>query len=194
MKESDGELIARYKNGDMTAFDQIVRRHKTPLINFIYRFIGDPDEAEDLAQETFIRVYKNIRRYKHEMASFRTWMYRIAINLCKNELRNRSRRPRILINTAIGGQDSIGDPVEDILDTAAGPDDQLEEKELQDALTRAISGLPEKLRIVLILRDIEGVPYEEISQTINRPVGTVKSRINRARLALRGKMSAYISS
>jgi RNA polymerase sigma-70 factor (ECF subfamily) len=192
MKESDGELMARCKNGDMTAFDQIVRRHKTPLVNFIYRFIGDPDTAEDLAQETFIRIYKNVKRYRANVASFRTWMYRIAANLCKNELRNRNRRLRMLVNPAIGAQDS--DPIEDLSDTTAGPDDQLEEKELQKALAQAISSLPEKLRTSLILRDIEGMTYEEIAQTIKRPVGTVKSRINRARLMLKDKMSAYVNS
>jgi RNA polymerase sigma-70 factor (ECF subfamily) len=194
MNESDAELMTRCKDGDMTAFDILIYRHKTPLINFIYRFIGDPDSAEDLAQETFIRIYRNIDRYRHDMAGFRTWMYRIASNLCKNELRNRNRRPRILVNNAIGDQDDERSPVENTVDPSPGPDGQVEKKELQDVLTRAISGLPEKLRIALILRDIEGMSYEEISQTIKRPVGTVKSRINRARLMLKDKMAAYVHS
>jgi len=194
MNESDAELMTRCKDGDMTAFDILIHRHKTPLVNFIYRFIGDPDSAEDLAQETFIRVYRNIDRYRHDMAGFRTWMYRIASNLCKNELRNRSRRPRILVNNAIGNQDDEGNPIENMVDPSPRPDGQVEEKELQDVLARAISGLPEKLRIALILRDIEGMSYEEISQTIRKPVGTVKSRINRARLMLKDKMAAYVHS
>jgi RNA polymerase sigma-70 factor (ECF subfamily) len=193
MNESDGELVARCKNGDMSAFDLIVYRHKVPLIDFAYRFIGDRDTAEDLVQETFVRVYKNIKRYREDAASFRTWMYRIAANLCKNELRNRSTRSRILLNSAIGAQ-SGGDRMEEALDDSMGPDLQLEEKELQRALAQAISRLPEKLRISIILRDIEGMTYEEISRIINRPIGTVKSRINRARLMLKDKMSAYMEA
>jgi RNA polymerase sigma-70 factor (ECF subfamily) len=138
-----------------------------------------------------VRVYKNIKRYRKDTASFRTWMYRIAANLCKNELRNRSTRSRILVNSAIGAQ-SGGDLMEEALDDSIGPDLQLEEKELQRVLAQAISRLPEKLRISIILRDIEGMTYEEISRIINRPIGTVKSRINRARLMLKDKMSAYM--
>jgi RNA polymerase sigma-70 factor (ECF subfamily) len=199
MSESDDGLIARCKNGDLSAFDLIVQRHKVPLTNFAYRFVGDQETAEDLAQETFFRVYRNIKRYKKDMAGFRTWMYRIAANLCKNELRNRSRRSRILVNSATapgltGGQDNGSDPIEDAPDTSAGPDHQLEEKELQEVLAQAISCLPEKLRTVLILRDIEGMPYAEISRIIDRPVGTVKSRTNRARLTLKDKVAAYVNS
>jgi RNA polymerase sigma-70 factor (ECF subfamily) len=194
MSKSDDELIARCKNGDMSAFDLIVQRNKVPLINFIYRFVGDQETAEDLAQETFIRIYKNARRYRSDMAGFRTWMYRIAANLCKNELRSRNRRSRILVSSAIGDQDNSSDPIENAMDPSAGPDRQMEEKELQKVLTQAISCLPDRLRTVLILRDVEGMPYEEISRIINRPVGTVKSRLNRARLVLKDKMAAYILS
>jgi RNA polymerase sigma-70 factor (ECF subfamily) len=191
MNESDGELVARCKNGDMSAFDLIVHKHKVPLINFAYRFIGDRDTAEDLVQETFVRVYKNISRYRKDTASLRTWMYRIAANLCKNELRNRSTRSKMLVNSAMVAQDSSV-LTEEMMDGSRGPDRQLEEKELQKVLAQAISRLPERLRISIILRDIEGMTYEEISRVINRPIGTVKSRINRARLMLRDKMSAYM--
>jgi RNA polymerase sigma-70 factor (ECF subfamily) len=191
MNESDGELVARCKNGDMSAFDLIVHKHKVPLINFAYRFIGDRDTAEDLVQETFVRVYKNISRYRKDTASLRTWMYRIAANLCKNELRNRSTRSKMLVNSAMVAQDSSV-LTEEMMDGSRGPDRQLEEKELQKVLAQAISRLPERLRISIILRDIEGMTYEEISRVINRPIGTVKSRINRARLMLKDKMSAYM--
>jgi len=145
-----------------------------------------------LAQETFIRLYKNVKRYRRDMSGFRTWMYRIAANLCRNELRNRKRRSEILLNSAIGDHDSGSNPIENAVYASAGPDRQLEEKELQKVLTQAISRLPEKLRMVLVLRDIEGMPYEDISQIISRPVGTVKSRINRARLMLKDEMAAYV--
>ncbi|MFC1718252.1 RNA polymerase sigma factor [Candidatus Poribacteria bacterium] len=191
MSDSDCELMERLKDGDMSAFDLIVQRYKASLINFAYRFVGDQETAEDLAQETFIRIYKNAGRYRSDMAELRTWMYRIAANLCKNELRSRSRRSKILVNTAIGNQN---DPIAGVVDNGPGPDRQLEEKELQKVLTSAISSLPEKLRTALILRDIEGMAYDEISQVIQKPVGTVKSRINRARLMLKDKMEAYVNS
>jgi len=194
MSESDGELMERCKSGDISAFDLIVQKHKVPLINFVYRFVGNQETAEDLTQETFIRIYKNIKSYRKDMAELRTWMYRIATNLCKNELRSRSRRSKILVGLAVGDQNHSGDPIEDALDPSAGPDRQLEEKELQEILSQAILCLPEKMRAVLILRDIEGMPYEEISRIVSKPVGTVKSRINRARLMLKGKMAAYMQA
>ena len=190
MSDSDRELMERVKNGDASAFDLIVQRHKTWLINFTYRFLGDQETAEDIAQEAFLRVYKNAGRYRSDKAGLRTWMYRIAANLCKNELRSRGRRWRIMVDPAIGSQDG-DNPVENVMDTSPGPDGQLEEKELQKTLESAISRLPEKLRTVLILRDIEGMAYEDISQVIKKPLGTVKSRLNRARLALKDKMASY---
>ena len=190
MSGSDKELMERCKNGDMSAFDLLVQRHKAPLINFIYRSIGDPETAEDLAQETFIRIYKNIGKYRKDIAAFRTWMYRIAANLCRNELRNRGRRWSVLVNSAIGEQDD--DPVVNAADVSAGPDGQLEEKELQEILANTLSRLPERLRNVLILRDIEGMPYEEIAEIMGKPLGTVKSRLNRARLMLKDKIAAYV--
>lgn len=186
MSDSDRELIERVKNGDASAFDLIVQRHKVSLISFAYRFLGDQETAEDVVQETFLRVYKNAGRYRSDKAGLRTWMYRIAANLCKNELRNRGRRWKIMVNPAIGSQE-VDDPIEN----SPGPDGQLEEKELQKTLELAISRLPDKLRTVLILRDIEGMAYEDISQVIKKPLGTVKSRLNRARLALRDKMASY---
>lgn len=172
MSESDDELMARCKNDDMSAFDLIVQRYKVQLINFACRFVGDPEAAEDVAQETFIRIYQNIKRYRRDVAGFRTWMYRIAANLCKNELRNRNRRLKVLANPATGNRDSNSDPIENALDTSAGPHRQLEGKELQKVLAQAISRLPEKLRTVLILRDIEGMPYEEIDMD-GRVVGII---------------------
>jgi RNA polymerase sigma-70 factor (ECF subfamily) len=191
MSDSDRELMNRVKNGDMSAFDLIVQKHKVSLINFAFRFLGDHETAEDLAQETFLRVYRNAGRYNSEKARLNTWMYRIAANLCKNELRSRSRRSKVMVNPAIGNQDG-GNPIEKVLDTSPGPDHQLEKEELKKTLAEAISRLPEKLRIVLILRDIEGLTYEEICEIIKKPLGTVKSRLNRARLMLRSKMTGYV--
>ena len=193
MSDSDRELMERVKHGDTSAFNLIVQRHKVLLTNFAYRFLGDREMAEDIVQETFLRVYKNAERYRSDKAGLRTWMYRIAANLCKNELRNRGRRWKILVKPVIGNQDD-SDPIEDIPDAVPGPDSQLEKKELQETLAAAITRLPEKLRAVIILRDIDGMTYEEISQITEKPVGTVKSRLNRARLMLKDKMASYVKA
>lgn len=187
MTETDDNLMARCKNGDMSAFDLIVQRHKVPLFNFIYRFLYNRDSAEDLAQEVFIRIYKNIKNYRSDMAGFRTWMYRIATNLCKNEIRNRNRRSKVLLDSPIGKNED-DEPLENIQDPSPGPDILLEKKELYESLTLAISHLPEKFRTVLILRDIEGMSYDEIASIIGKPGGTVKSRLNRARLMLKDRL------
>lgn len=189
MKESDDELVIRFKNGDLSAFDLIVQRYRKPLINFVFRFLYDRESAEDLTQEVFIRVYKNIKRYRSDVAGFRTWIYRIAVNLCKNEIRNRSRRSRTLANfDEIGGDAQITN----IQDASLEPDRKLEEKEMQEILAKAISSLPEKYKTVIILCDIENMTYNEIARIIKRPIGTVRSRINRGRLMLKDKMANYI--
>jgi len=190
MTESDEKMINRCQQGDLSAFDEIVYRYKIPLFNFIYRFLNDYETAEELTQEVFIKIYKNISKFKPEISSFRTWMYKIASNLCKNELRDRVRRP--VTENRINSID-VDDQIEQIQDNTSNLDTQLEQKELQEILNLAISSLPEKYRIVIILRDIENMPYEEIAKIIGKPDGTVKSRLNRARLMLKDKMKAYIS-
>ena len=109
MRDLDDELMERYRAGDENAFTLLVRRHQQPLVNFIARFINDRDGAEDLAQETFIRIFKASRRYKPGRAQFKTWMYHIATNLCKNELRNRGRRDRYRVDNVVDGDGDGGD-------------------------------------------------------------------------------------
>jgi RNA polymerase sigma-70 factor (ECF subfamily) len=175
---TDEELIARFQNGDNYAFDVLVKRYKDPLMNFVYRFVGDAIESEDIVQETFYRVFKNKHYYK-EIAKFSTWIYTIASNLAKTELRRRKRRRIFSIHN-----DTVTDREMDLPDTDKNP-----EKEVNSALTekliqKAISNLPPKFRQVIILRDVQGFSYEEISSIIRVPLGTVKSRVNRARLRL----------
>jgi len=191
--ESDDKLMLRCQEGDASAFDQIVQHHRTTLFNFIYRFINDRESAEELTQEVFIRIYKNIGKFRPELSGFRTWMYRIASNLCKNELRNRSRHSKIITKSTSANTDEKGDnQIEKLQDASPGPDIQLEQNELREILNSAISYLPEKYRTVIILRDIEDMPYGDIAKIINKPEGTVKSRLNRARHMLKDKMKDYI--
>ncbi len=199
MPELDDELMERFQKGDESAFTLLVRRHQQPLINFIARFIGDRDSAEDLAQETFIRIFQAAPRYKPGHAQFNTWMYHIASNLCKNELRDRGRRGRHWVdNTVSEGEpgDAAADAENRIAsapaDVSYQPDVVLERKELHNALRKAIAELPEKYREPLVLRDIQGLSYEEISEVLEIRPGTTKSRINRARLMLKDKLKPFM--
>ena len=195
MPDLDDELMERYRAGDEAAFTLLVRRHQQPLINFIARYINDRDSAEDLAQETFIRIFKASRRYKPGQAHFKTWLYHIASNLCKNELRNRGRRNRYRVDSVIesdGDSEQI-DLVESAPANAASqPEVALERKELHETIQRAIAELPERYRLPLVLRDLQGLSYDEISDTLELRSGTTKSRINRARLMLKDKLKSYV--
>jgi RNA polymerase sigma-70 factor (ECF subfamily) len=197
MRDLDDELMERYQAGDENAFTLLVRRHQQPLVNFIARFINDRDGAEDLAQETFIRIFKASRRYKPGRAQFKTWMYHIATNLCKNELRNRGRRDRYRVDNVVdsdGGDSEQIDLIESApADAAFQPEVALERKELHDAIQTAIAELPEQYRVPLVLRDLQGLSYDEISEVLELRIGTTKSRINRARLMLKDKLQSFVS-
>ncbi|MDE0423299.1 MAG: sigma-70 family RNA polymerase sigma factor [Candidatus Poribacteria bacterium] len=195
MPDLDDELMERYRAGDEDAFTLLVRRHQQPLINFIARYINDRDSAEDLAQETFVRIFKASPRYKPGQAHFKTWMYHIAANLCKNELRNRGRRNRYRIDNVVDGNGDSEriDLIESApADAAFQPEVALERKELHDAIQSAIAELPEQYRVPLVLRDLQGLSYDEISETLELRSGTTKSRINRARLMLKDKLKSYV--
>ena len=199
MSELDDELMQRFQKGDEEAFNLIVRRHQQALINFIARFTGDKDNAEDLAQETFIRMYKAANRYKPGRAQFKTWMYFIAKNLCKNEIRNRGRRDRYRVDNIINDGNSNIDNEDEIdliasapADMAMQPEVAIERKELNNVIQDAIAELPEQYRFPLILRDIQGLSYDEISKILELRNGTTKSRINRARVMLKDKLKPYM--
>lgn len=177
-KATDEQLIARFQLGDEYAFDQIVRRYKEPLLNFVYRFVGDSVEAEDIIQDTFLRVYKNKHYYK-EVAKFSTWIYTIASNLSKTELRRRRRRKFFSIHN-----DSTTEKDYELPDNSKNPESQVNSIVTEKIIHKAISKLPPKFRQVIILRDVQEFSYEEIASILKVPLGTVKSRVNRARLRL----------
>ena len=199
MPELDDELMQRFQKGDEDAFNLLVRRHQKPLINFIARFTGDKDNAEDLAQETFIRMFKAANRYKPGRAQFKTWMYFIAKNLCKNEIRNRGRRERYHVDNIVSNDNSIdgNDEEIDLIASAPAaaafqPEVALERKELRNTIQKAIAELPDQYRLPLVLRDIQGLSYDEIGNILELRSGTTKSRINRARLMLKDKLKSYM--
>ena len=175
----DNELVELYLAGDSRRFQELVERYQGRMVNFIQRSIGDRDRAEDLAQEVFVRVYRHIKRFDTSK-KFSTWIYTIASNLAKNELRNRSRNPLVLFQTIKKNWDADHRPLE-WEDTQYKPDDLFRKRHLREKVEEAVKELPEHHRIVFVLRELEGKTYEEIAEITDCNLGTVKSRLNRAR-------------
>ena len=187
---SDHALLEATRTGDQDAFAELVGRYRNQLTGYIYRMTNDYDGAVDLAQETFVRLYRAVDRYQTNHA-FSTYLYRIATNLAISELRKRKRRKLVSL-TGFFQATERGETREfDPADERPLIDRELVESERRQAVQRAISTLPEKYRAPLILRDVEGRSYEEIARILQTSEGTVKSRISRARDFLREKMKAY---
>jgi RNA polymerase sigma-70 factor, ECF subfamily len=186
---SDHELIEAAKNGDETAFAEIVARYRGPITNYLYRFLNDYEEAVDLAQETFIRVYFAIERYHTEYA-FSTYIYRIATNLAISEIRKRKRR-KLISMTGLFRFDNEDAQDFHPPDEKPLPDADLLGDERSRYIAKAIETLPEKYRAPIILRDVEGKSYEEVAQIMKLGLGTTKSRISRARGLLKEKLRHY---
>ena len=188
-KLSDHQLIEATKAGDEDAFAEIVNRYRNPITNYVYRFLNDYEEAVDLAQETFVRVYFALERYHTEYA-FSTYIYRIATNLAISELRKRKRRKLLsltgLFQTEEGNEIEFQPP-----DLKPLPDEDLLDNEQSQTIARAIATLPEKYRAAIVLRDVEGRSYEEIANILELGLGTTKSRISRARGLLKEKLKHY---
>ncbi|MDZ7315643.1 MAG: sigma-70 family RNA polymerase sigma factor [candidate division KSB1 bacterium] len=180
----DEELIRLFQNDELAAYDTLVRRYRDQLYLFAYRFLGNQQEAEDVVQETFLRLFRKRHAYR-QIAKFSTWIYTIAGNLAKTELRRRKRRRLVSINDM--GFDEKEFEIEDEgMDTEREADSSMTDKLIQ----QAISELSPRFREVIILRDIQELSYEEIGSILRIPLGTVKSRVNRARLKLQAKLKA----
>lgn len=178
----DTDLVHRYLAGSERAFAVLMGRYQGRLHGFIARMVGDRDRAEDLVQEAFIRVARHLRRFD-DTKKFSTWLYTIASNLAKNELRNRSRNPVVLFQAIAGGRGDDDDRPVDFEDPAERPDGALERRELRAVIDAAVARLPRHHREAFVLRELEGRPYEEIAEITRANLGTVKSRLNRARAA-----------
>lgn len=186
---TDEALMLRTGQGDRGAFDEIVRRYSSRMVNVVYQMTGDSELAQDIAQETFYRAYRSASTYK-QIAKFSTWLYTIALNLCRNELRRRKHRFYSLEEMA-EREEEPGVRI-DIEDKSAKPDMDVEQKELGELIRTAIDRLPEKFRQPLVLRDVQGLSYEETGEILNLPEGTVKSRINRARQRVKEILRPYL--
>lgn len=191
MANADTALIERCQANDAAAFNEIVSRYKNRVHNYVSRMIGPGADAEDLTQETFVRAYMNIKSFQSR-ASLNTWLYRIATNICIDYTR-RSRRAKALTTSLHReDEDDEADVAVDVPDSRFDPQSMLLNKELGARLEQALRSLPEKLRTVVLLHDIEGLAYEEIAHVADCPLGTVKSRLFNARAALRDKLQPYL--
>jgi RNA polymerase sigma-70 factor (ECF subfamily) len=192
VKDEDLKYVILCQKGETDAFEVLVERHQKKMLNIAYRMMGDYDEACDVTQEAFVAAYKSIKKFKAE-AKFSTWLYRIVVNFSKNRLKqlnSLSKREGV----------SIDDNTEKITDTilsqsftsSSNPCTQMEKREMEAYVQKCITSLDEEYREVLVLRDIQGFSYEEIKDILKIPEGTVKSRLSRARNALKDCLTEFI--
>mgnify|MGYP003978871527 CR=1 FL=1 len=183
-RASDEAVFEQVKRDEFSAFDVIVSRYKGRLYNCVYRMVHSSEMAEDLVQETFLRVFNNRHRYQ-ATSNFSTWIYTIALNLARSELRKRKRRQFFSINSSTSkNNDERTNEGIDLPDHSFSPEEDLAHSEMGRSIQKAIDQLPVKYRTVIVLRDIQELSYEQISDILECPTGTVKSRVNRARLRL----------
>jgi RNA polymerase sigma-70 factor (ECF subfamily) len=189
----DNSLVREFIAGNDAAFTQLVTKYKDPITNYLNGMVGDYNVAVDLAQETFLRVYKNIGRYSH-FYQFSTWIYRIATNLAIDEMRFRKRRGQVFYRNVWGGRrpgDEEGPEIE-ISDSRRTPGEEVLRKESNRILGDAIRSLPKKYRTAFIMKEIQEMPYETIADVLKCSTGTIKSRLHRARELLQRKLEHYV--
>jgi len=187
-------MVRAFQGGDKAAFDRLVLKHKDRLFNMCYWFLGDYQEASEAAQDTFIKVYRSLSKFRLESAFF-TWFYRIAVNTCRNRLESsayKQRKAVVSLNNPGGANDDHG--ALQIADETQTPMADLERKERWTLIRKAIDSLPPDQRVVVTLRDIEGLSYDEIAHVTGLNLGTVKSRLARARLDLRNKLRGALQN
>ena len=185
---TDKELVARTQRGEKGAFDALVLKYQGRVINIVGRFVRDRSEAQDVTQESFIKAYRAINSFRGD-SQFYTWLYRIAVNTAKNYLASQSRRPIDQSNSSdIDDPESFSTP--DILRDHDSPESLALTQEMQLTIAKAIQELPDDLREAITLRELEGLSYEDIAQVMECPIGTVRSRIFRAREAITRELDA----
>lgn len=186
----DQQLVVRVQKGDKPAFDLLVRKYQHRIAKLVSRYVSDRSEVEDVTQEAFIRAYRAIKGFRGESA-FYTWLYRIAVNTAKNYLVSQGRRPPSM---DIEAEEAEAVDVSNNLRDVATPERQLLADEIGRTVQRVLAAMPEDLRTALTLREIEGLSYEEIAEVMDCPVGTVRSRIFRAREAIDKELQPLLES
>ena len=180
--EIDRELIERFHGGDEKAFTLLVDHYKKKVYFTAYRFVGNHDEADDLSQETFMRVYGSLRRFRGD-SSFYTWMYRIVVNLCINHLKMKSRATRV----------PLEDVAHHVSDPRSDPERDLKNRKIRDRLNEAIARLPEKQRLVFMLHQFDGLQHKEIARMLNKSEGGIKANYFHAIRKLRRHMEEFLT-
>lgn len=187
--QTDLELVRRVQSGDKAAFDVLVLKYQQKVINLVTRYVHDPHIAMDVSQESFIKAYRGLKNFRGDSA-FYTWLYRISINTAKNHLVSKSRR---MPDDDIDAQEAEQYEGGNMLREINTPENEMLTAEIRGTLTSAIEALPDDLRIAITLRELEGLSYEEISEAMDCPIGTVRSRIFRARESIESELAPLLS-
>jgi RNA polymerase sigma-70 factor (ECF subfamily) len=191
-ERTDEELILLVQEGQNQAFDILVGRYKNRLYSYLYRLVGNESEAEEFAQEAFVRAYMHADKYR-TIARFSTWLYTIATNLVRNRIRNIKRRPKMI---SMWTEDSGGEDGRwvDIKDESLNPEETMDQRKLQELIQQAIEKIPPRYRPSFVLREMNGLSYEEIAATTGLKLGTVRSRINRGRMHFKRAVSPLLGN
>ena len=195
-RQEEAQVIERVLAGDVNAYEQLVTQYEKSVYNLALRMVDNPEDAADMAQDAFIKAYNNLSGFRGD-SKFSVWLYRIVSNVCLDFLRKQSRRPAVSLSV----EDDDGEDVQlDVPDDSMSPQQMLERKLTREAVREGLKQLPEDYRQILLLRELQGLSYDEIAQTLDIGVGTVKSRIFRAREKLcaflneNGNIPDYVSS
>ncbi|MCE2680979.1 MAG: RNA polymerase sigma factor RpoE [Burkholderiales bacterium] len=188
-REIDWALVQRVQNGDMRAFEALVNKYQRKVGRLLSRMVRDPDDIEDIVQDSFIKAYKALNNFRGESA-FYTWLYRIAINTAKNFLVASNRRPIALREGNDEESETFDDS--DTLSDMATPESVYSSRQIAATVNKAVEDLPEELKNAIVLREIEGLSYEEIAEVMGCPIGTVRSRIFRAREAISERLKPLL--
>ncbi|GAB6157919.1 sigma-70 family RNA polymerase sigma factor [Desulfotomaculum varum] len=189
MPLEDQLLVERSKKGDREAFEHLVQLYENKVYTIAYRLMGNHADAADLAQEAFIKIYQALPNFRGD-SSFSTWIYHITVNVCRDELRKRQRRPTVSLDepAADGNNNTY-----EIRSVAPGPEEMLDRSETQAMIQQCLNALSDDYRTILVMREIQELSYEEIADILGCSLGTVKSRLSRARQALKEKISQQMS-
>lgn len=185
----EAQLIAEAVHGNLNAFNRLVMEYQEKAFNLAYRMLNDDAAAEDATQTAFISAYRNLNSYRG--GSFRAWVMRMVTNTCYDELRRRHRRPTVPLEPLNPEEDEEIESPAWLADGSPSPEEQVESQELEKAISHCIQGLPEEFRAVVVMVDVQGYDYAEVAEAIGKPLGTIKSRLARARLRLRDCLAGF---
>ena len=192
-QKSDWEWVQRVQAGETDAFEILVHRHQKTIFNLLYRWLGDYDEAAEAAQEVFLSAYRSIKRFRGE-SSFSTWLFRIAINRAKNRRNSLIASRKRMVSLEIADPEGDGGPVASLPHPGLDPAQEAEQQEIHEQVQQGLNSLKADDALLILLHDLQYVPYEEIAEVLDIPLGTVKSRLHRARQSLKARLAPYYYS